>query len=118
MGPHYQKAFLCFFMIFLPEVLFLSTTGRFFMSNPIVVTISIILYLASLFFHFQVSTKDPGYLPKQIPPFAKGPFNGPILTKSLLEEPSKSCAIDRPYIEIPINSTLVRLKYCSTCKPY
>ena len=116
MGPDYQKALLCFLLIFLPEVLFLSTTGRFFISNPMILSTSCLLCLLSLYFHFQVSTRDPGYLPRQIPPFAKGPYNGPILTKSLLEESSKSCAIDRPYIEVPINSTLVRLKYCQACK--
>lgn len=117
MGPDYQKAFISFFLIFAPEVLFLSTTGRFFISNPMILIASSILSIISLFFHFQVATRDPGYLPKQIPPFAKGPFNAPILTKALLEESTKACAIDRPYIEIPINGTLVKLKYCLTCKP-
>jgi palmitoyltransferase ZDHHC9/14/18 len=114
-GPDFKKAILSFCLIFLPEVLFLCTTGRFFISNPMVLVTSFLLCLISLFFHFQVATRDPGYLPKQVPPFAKGPFNGPILTKALLMESTKGCAIDRPYIEVPVNGNLVKMKYCLTC---
>lgn len=118
MGPDYQKALISFFLIVLPEILFLGTTARFYIENPAIITFSILLCFCSLVFHFQVATKDPGYIPKQLPPFAKGPFGAPVLTRALLDDASKACAIDRPYFEIPVNGKLVKMKYCLPCIAY
>ena len=115
MGPEYKKAVISFFLIFIPEILFLGTTGRYFADIPIILVGSFCLSTVSLYFHVQVSTHNPGYLPKQLPPFAKGPFGAPTLTAALIKDNSRACAIDRSYIEIPMNGRLVRLKYCSTC---
>lgn len=117
-GPDYHKAIISFFLIFIPEILFLATVGRYYIGNPAIFVFSILLCLNSLFFHFQVATKDPGYIPKQLPPFAKGPYGAPVITKALLEDPSKACAIDRQYFEVPVNGKMVKMKYCLPCNFY
>lgn len=118
MGPDFKRSFGSFAMIVLPEILFLCTTGRYFSRMPMIIIASFLLCCLSVYFHIKVSTRDPGYIPKQLPPFAKGPFGAPVLTKALLQESSKGCAIDKTYVEIPWNGRLVKLKYCLSCKIY
>ena len=118
MGPDYQKSIITFFLISVPEILFLSTTGVYFSDYPIIIVLSFTLCLMSLYFHYLVSTKDPGYIPKQLPPFAKGPYGSPTIPKAQILESTKPCAIDKDFIDLPVNGRLVRFKYCSTCKVY
>lgn len=116
MGPQYRRAFLSFSMIVAPEILFLGTTGRFYYKMPAISIVSFLMFCASVYFHVNVSIRNPGYIPKQLPPFAKGPFGTAVLTKAMMKESSKACAIDNPYFEVPFNGRMIKMKYCSTCK--
>lgn len=62
-----------------------------------------------------VATSNPGYIPKQEFPFARGPYKSPTLYSVLISEPAKPAAIERAYIEQVINSSRIRLKYCRSC---
>ncbi|OMJ75289.1 hypothetical protein SteCoe_25605 [Stentor coeruleus] len=115
MGPNFRRAICSFSMILIPEILFLCTTGRFFSHKPIIIIASFLLYCLSLYFHIKVSTSDPGYIPKQLPPFAKGPRGAPTLTKALLQNPTKECALHKQYMQIPFNGRMLKIKYCSAC---
>jgi palmitoyltransferase ZDHHC9/14/18 len=116
MGPNYKRAFGSFIMIVFPEILFLCTTGWYFYKMPVIIIASFLLCCGSVYFHIKVCTKDPGYLPRQLPPFAKGPFGAPTLSKAFMQDPTKVCALDKPYMEIPLNGRMIKLKYCLTCK--
>jgi palmitoyltransferase ZDHHC9/14/18 len=116
MGPQFRRAFLSFGMIVAPEVLFLGTTGRFYFVRPEVFIVSFLLLCASVYFHVNVTIRNPGYIPKQLPPFAKGPFGMTVLTKAMMKESNKPCAVDKLYFEVPFNGRMIKMKYCSTCK--
>ena len=114
-GSEYKRAIISFCLIFIPELLFLGTSGRYYAETPIIIVGSFLISCISLLFHFLVSTRDPGYIPKQLPPFAKGPFGAPTLLTACIKDSSKPCAIDTTHFEYPINGRLVKMKYCSTC---
>lgn len=114
-GSEYKRAIISFCLIFIPELLFLGTCGRYYAETPIIIVGSFLISCISLLFHFLVSTRDPGYIPKQLPPFAKGPFGAPTLLTACIKDSSKPCAIDTSYFEYPINGRLVKIKYCPTC---
>ena len=54
-----------------------------------------------------VALKNPGFIPKQSPPFAKGPFGARTIEDIIREAFNPK--------EVPIDGSLIRLKYCSTC---
>lgn len=116
MGPNFRRSICSFFMILIPEILFLCTTGRFFSHKPMIIIASFLLYCLSLYFHIKVSTIDPGYIPKQLPPFTKGPRGAPTLSKALLQNPTKECALHKSHVETSFNGRMIKMKYCSTCK--
>lgn len=64
------------------------------------------------------SATDPGFLPKQISPFGKGPLGAPNIIKALQNEPTKHSAMDKGYFEVPVSGRLLRLKFCRTCNDY
>ncbi|OMJ91196.1 hypothetical protein SteCoe_6263 [Stentor coeruleus] len=115
MGPQFRRAFLSFFMIVAPEILFLCTTGRYYIEIPIVFIVSFLLCCASVYFHVNVTIRDPGYIPKQLPPFARGSSGMTVLAQAMKKESDKACAVDRLYFEIPFNGRMIKMKYCSTC---
>ncbi|OMJ67973.1 hypothetical protein SteCoe_34711 [Stentor coeruleus] len=116
MGPNIRRSICSFSMILIPEILFLCTTGRYFSHKPMIIIVSFLLYCLSLYFHIKVSTSDPGYIPKQLPPFAKGPNGAPTLVKAMLQNPRKECALHKSYVEISFNGRMLKMKYCSACK--
>lgn len=73
------------------------------------------MLIQTLIFFFLVASSNPGYIPKQEFPFARGPFKSPTIYSVLVNEPSKPAAIERPYIEQVINSSRIKLKYCRSC---
>ena len=75
--------------------------------NPAPLIITSLLTIGSLYFLMLVSLKNPGFIPKQWPPFAQGPYGARPIEEILQETINPK--------EILINGNLSRLKYCSTC---
>lgn len=88
------SSILCAF----PSKYFYSKTN----STPLILTILLTLLCSSLF--FITSTKDPGYIPKQIFPYA------PKYNKNLNENLSSI----KP-LSFVLNSSIVKVKFCRTC---
>lgn len=76
-------------------------------NNPAPFLIELLFLFLSLFFLSRVSLKNPGFIPKQWPPFAKGPFGAKPIEEIIREAFSPK--------ELPIDGYLARLKYCATC---
>ena len=112
-SPDFNRAILTFFLIIIPEAVFLSTTSLYF--DLYVPTISILLTISSLFYLFQISTSDPGYIKKQEFPFTAGPLKAPTIYTALVRDPARGAAIENPYFELVSNSTKVKIKYCRSC---
>ena len=94
----------------IPGILFLAFPAIYFIqeyNNPASFLINITFLTLSLYFLVSVSIKNPGFIPKQWPPFAKGPYGAKPLDEIIREAFNPK--------EIPIDSNLIRLKYCSTC---
>ncbi|CAG9320117.1 unnamed protein product [Blepharisma stoltei] len=116
-GPDYHRAIITFIMILCPEVIFLATTSanKFNKNDGWIPIISLWLMIWSLSFLVITSTSDPGYLAKQIPPFARGPKGSPTISTALKNEPSKPSPMDSSYFEIPFCGRLTKMKFCKTC---
>ena len=84
---------------------------------PGVVLINVFFCLSVLFM-YRALTTNPGYIPKQVNPFAVGPVNALTFSSALQEEPSKSSALEKGYFLIPFKGGLFRMKYCQTCNFY
>ena len=105
-GPDWYRAVITLLLIMVPSFLLLSTSCIYFMHEqnftPI---ISILLLLISTIFYLcRVSTSNPGYIPKQIMPFAN-------LNANKLNEFISS---PRP-LQISHNGCIIRMKFCKTC---
>lgn len=100
-------------MIFIPEVVLLSTVRfRYFIVFSITSSLLSILCLVLLVL---IATSNPGYIPKQEFPFARGPLNTPTVYSVLMKEPLKPAAIETKYFEQVINCSRVKMKYCRCC---
>ena len=115
-GIGYRRTVILFFIYTVSEILYLYTSIRFFFSEIIIILASLVLSLLSIFLHCSISTRDPGYIPKQIPPFSIGPYNAPTLNHAMMKDPAKQCSINNGILHVPFNGTLLKLKYCNTCK--
>ena len=97
-------------MIFIPGVIFIAFPAVYFIeehNNPAAFLINVLSMSLSLFFLASVSLKNPGFIPKQWPPFAIGPYGSKPIEEIIKEAFNPK--------EIPIDSNLARLKYCSSC---
>ncbi|OMJ83864.1 hypothetical protein SteCoe_15089 [Stentor coeruleus] len=113
LGPDYHRAVLTFFLIFLPEIAFLSTTSQYF--TVTISILSIIFAIACIGSLFIIATSNPGYILKQEYPFYMGPLGSPTIHSALIAEPSKAAAIENPCFELVINGSRVKIKNCRTC---
>lgn len=100
-------------MTLLPTVTFLIYPGAYFLSShkssaPILS--DIILFVLSSSFLFTSYFKNPGFIPRQIPPFAYGP-----LDSTPLDQLERKVFMSK---KININEKLTLLKYCPTCLIY
>lgn len=110
LGPDYYRALLTFVLLNVPALLFISTTAASFIEDfnaPAVMAFQVLLSLASNYFFIATAASDPGYLPKQEAPYARGPIGGKALTAL--------GRADKKLIVIPIKGQLQRLKFCETC---
>ncbi|CAG9331522.1 unnamed protein product [Blepharisma stoltei] len=73
------------------------------------------IIIISTVFLILTSLTNPGYIPKQIPPFAFGPKYAPTLSFSMQLEPSKIAALDSKGFSIINNGRMILLKNCKSC---
>ncbi|CAG9311541.1 LOC105158161 [Blepharisma stoltei] len=110
MGPDNHRAFITFFLILCPEIVYIASPSVYFIKehdNPGPFLVNLFFTILSLFFLYRCATKNPGFIPKQKPPFAWGP-SGALTIQELMEDSFKPK-------EVPCEGNLVRLKYCVTC---
>ncbi|OMJ94332.1 hypothetical protein SteCoe_2533 [Stentor coeruleus] len=110
MGPDGKRAIVTFFLIFIPAIVFISQPAVYFIeeyNNPAALLTHLLFTFLSLLFLARVSLKNPGFIPKQWPPFAIGPYGAKPVEEIIREAFNPK--------EIPLESNLTRLKYCSTC---
>lgn len=85
-----------------------------YVNTPLVIIMTIILAI-SLFCLVLAATTDPGYIPKQIPPFANGPIGAPTLGFSMQLDPVKPSAVEKKGFGIIVNGRTMLLKTCQSC---
>lgn len=109
-SPDNYRAVITFFLINVPATLFLGYTANWFATEGNGGGFfSVVLQVLSSFFLIKASMMNPGYLPKQIPPFEKGPPNA----KSRSDYGS-----DYKNSDVVSGGRILKLKYCSTCLIY
>lgn len=114
-SPGAHRSILSFLLILISGTLlsiFAIELGYIYMLANLVLLILTLTVLVLL------STKDPGYIPKQIPPFAKGPYGSPIVIHSIQLEPNRQSPFEQKMISVSVNGKNIKLKYCSSCKGY
>jgi len=100
-------------MIFVPSLVFLFSTSIEF---PWLVTgTHLVFTVSSLCFLVITSSTDPGYLPMQQPPFAKGPLGAPTFSYVTKKESSKPSPLHQKHFLVPALGRNLKLKYCETC---
>lgn len=104
------------FIILLSQCFFLVSLCSQDQINSSLILISTLFFMLTVFFHLKLLTSDPGFIPRQTPPFAKGPIRAETYSTVSLREPSKEIALSKPYLQYPINGTIFNLKYCKCCK--
>lgn len=99
-------------MILVPGVLFLAFPAAYFagVHESEVVILAVFLLVGSLGMLGRTAAMNPGFIPRQEPPFARGPLGAPVL--------SSYPSTDRKYFEMQTAGKLLRLKYCVSCKHY
>jgi Uncharacterized protein containing DHHC-type Zn finger len=106
-GADWYKGLITSSTIIISAILTLLFPAKALFSNQIYYpTILILVFTTlSLFLLFSTATKDPGYIPKQVLPFANK------YSHSLTEKLSNAKSIMVMY-----KSSIIKLKFCSTCK--
>ena len=84
-------------------------------SNPLVFAFGSFLLLQCDYFLFMTATSNPGFLPKQVPPFATSSIGSPTISQIIKNNPEAAEILARPFTLMPGNNSLLRLKYCRTC---
>ena len=75
------------------------------------------VFLVALFYTMgRTALRDPGYIPKQVPPFAKGPLLSPTLAFLLQCDTSKQSPLETKAVQVPLQGQLQTLRYCESCK--
>lgn len=65
-----------------------------------------------------MSLTDPGYIPRQIAPFAIGPADAPTISYSIKTEFEKESAFEKQSVQVLRGTSLIKMRYCDTCKSY
>ena len=96
-------------MIAVPGVLFIAFPGAYFVEagHAEVLVLAVMLLSGSLCMLCRTASMNPGFIPRQEPPFARGPLGAPAL--------SSYPSTDHKYFEMPTSGKLLRLKYCVSC---
>lgn len=110
LGPDFYRVGLTLVLLNGPAYLFVSTTALSLIQDydaPAVLPFLLLLSLASNLSLIATATSNPGYLPKQQAPYARGPVGGRAL--------AALGNVDKRVLELPIRGQIQRLKYCETC---
>lgn len=108
-GPDWYKSIITTSVLFLSSCFLCAFPSSYFFSKGSYLPLISTLFLAFLSFlaFFACATRDPGYIPKQIYPYA------PKYAQNLNEHISKT----KP-LSFIINSSVVKVKFCPTCMIY
>ncbi|CAG9312234.1 unnamed protein product [Blepharisma stoltei] len=118
MGPDYWRAWISFVLINVPATLFLTTTCVKLLEYEglsFFLPLSLIFQLISISYMFITSTTDPGFLPRQEPPFSKGPARTYTIPYHIATNKAVFSPIEHKFAQVPHGSNLMKLKYCQTC---
>jgi palmitoyltransferase ZDHHC9/14/18 len=97
-------------LVNVPATLFLGYTAQWFAEQGHCgAYFSLVLQVLCSYFLVRAATTNPGYLPKQVPPFEKGPAGAKARTDF-------SC--DFKSSDVFSGGHLIKLKYCDTCLLY
>jgi palmitoyltransferase ZDHHC9/14/18 len=119
LSPDYYRAILTFCLINLPTVLFLASPAVYFIEQhvqPIFLLLDIIAHFIATLFLFLTSGIDPGYIPKQVPPFAKGPKKSISIEHLVSNNTEVRPPLELNSVYVPNRGHLSQLKYCKSCK--
>lgn len=116
-GPNFKRAIVTFFLITVPVALTCSLLGEDIYYDELYWLIAIYIgaYVFTILFFWYTCTKNPGYIPKQVSPFAIGPQNSQMFHFVLQSHFSKESPLSMKFFEYPMNGKIIRLKYCTTC---
>ena len=108
-----QRSILTYLLILIPGItlIYLCFDMDFRLAWSGVAVLGLDLVLLWL-----AGTSDPGYIPRQALPFAKGPLNAATFCYSVQLSPLKANPIDSEQVVLAYQTSLVSLKYCRTCK--
>jgi palmitoyltransferase ZDHHC9/14/18 len=110
-----MRAFITLGLINVPEFLFYCFPGSvLYKRYEFLIASTILLVLCDAYFLLSAFT-NPGYIPKQEPPFAIGPKGAPTITfyTTCLKELKNPMNIK--FVNLPYGHNLMKLKYCKTC---
>jgi len=119
LSPDYYRAILTFWLINLPAVLFLASPAVYFIEQhvqPAFLLFDIIAHFISTLFLFLTAGIDPGYIPKQVPPFAKGPKKSISIEHLISNNTEIRPPLQLHSVNVPNRGHLSQLKYCKSCK--
>mmetsp|Transcript_23824 Transcript_23824/g.42180 ORF Transcript_23824/g.42180 Transcript_23824/m.42180 type:complete len:236 (+) Transcript_23824:19-726(+) len=110
LGPDYHRLVITFVLLNAPAYLFVSTTATSFIEDydaPAVMFFILLLSSVSNIFLIATAVSNPGFIPKQQAPYARGPIGGRAL--------AALGRADKKIVLLPIRGQLQRLKFCETC---
>lgn len=113
LSPKYTRAIFSLLGIMSTEIVLIPTVS---LDAPLPLTIlSLLFTVFTLSFLILLCINNPGYIPKQEFPFARGPFNSPTVYTALLNHPNKQASIENSSLELVYNSSIIKLKPCRNC---
>lgn len=111
-GPDFLRSLLTFLLLLVPCVVTLAFPCRYLLSITAAPMVLILIgTCTSLLFLVLTATANPGVLPRQTEGSSSGPKNVSILGNQLLEFSGKGQ-------DVNIRGSLVKLRYCDTCKSH
>lgn len=81
----------------------------------ILILASVLSVLLCNYYLFLSALTDPGYLPKQEPPFAIGPKGAPTINFYTMSLKNLQTPLNKKHVLLAYGHSLHKLKYCKTC---
>ncbi|OMJ70087.1 hypothetical protein SteCoe_32004 [Stentor coeruleus] len=113
LGPKYIRAIFSLLSILSSEIILTPTVS---INAPLsLLILSLFFTVFTISFLILLCISNPGYIPKQEFPFARGPSNSPTVYTALIKQPNKRASIENSALELVYNSSIVTLKPCTNC---